>query len=61
LKTMVVFGLILAVIGELSWFSMLSPFAGILIPLARWPGFIWLIVAGFQLSRRRATIPEANQ
>jgi hypothetical protein len=60
-KTMVVFGLILAVIGELSWFSMLSPFAGILIPLARWPGFIWLIVAGFQLSRRRATIPEANQ
>lgn len=51
-KTMVVFGLILAVIGELSWFSMVSPRAGILIPLARWPGFIWLIIAGFQLSKR---------
>lgn len=50
-KTMVAFGLILAVIGELSWFSMVSFRAGILIPLARWPGFIWLIVAGFQLSK----------
>jgi hypothetical protein len=50
-KTVVAFGLILAVIGELSWFSMMTPRAGILIPLARWPGFIWLIVAGFSLSK----------
>lgn len=50
-KTMVVFGLILAIIGELSWFSMVSSRAGILIPFARWPGFIWLIVAGFRLSK----------
>lgn len=57
-KTMVVFGLILAVIGELSWFSMVSSRAGMLIPLARWPGFIWLIVAGFQLSKRSTAWEE---
>lgn len=54
-KTMAAFGLILAVIGELSWFSMMSPRAGILIPLARWPGFIWLIVVGFSLSKGSRT------
>ncbi len=54
-KTMVVFGLILAVIGELSWFSMITSRAGILIPLARWPGFIWLIAAGFSLSKDSRT------
>jgi hypothetical protein len=57
-RTMVVSGLILAVIGELSWFSMVSPRAGILIPLARWPGFIWLIAAGFSLSKG-SLAPEA--
>jgi len=50
-KSMVVFGLVLAVIGELSWFSMITPRAGILVPLARWPGFIWLIIAGFRLAK----------
>ena len=54
-KSMVAFGLILAVIGELSWFSMMTPRAGILIPLARWPGFIWLIGAGFNLSKGSRT------
>lgn len=48
-KWLVVFGLVLALIGELSWLSIVIPKAGILIPLARWPGFIWLIAAGFKL------------
>ncbi len=50
-RWMVALGLVIAVIGELSWLSMMFPLAGILIPLARWPGFIWLIAAGFQLSK----------
>ncbi len=60
-RWMVALGLAIAVIGELSWLSMMFPPAGILIPLARWPGFIWLIVAGFQLSSNNAAKREVRQ
>lgn len=50
-KWIVGLGLVLAVIGELSWLSLIVPRAGILIPLARWPGFVWLIAAGFRLPK----------
>jgi hypothetical protein len=50
-KWLIVFGLALALVGELSWISMLVPQAGVLIPLARWPGFVWLIAAGFRLRK----------
>ena len=52
-KWLVGFGLLLALIGELSWLSLVIPRAGILIPLARWPGFVWLIAAGFKLPKTR--------
>jgi hypothetical protein len=45
------FGLILAVIGELSWLSMVVPAALFLIPLTRFPAFVWLIAAGFLLPK----------
>lgn len=52
-------GLLLALIGELSWLSIVMPRAGVIIPLARWPGFVWLIAAGFampkQIARRLST------
>ncbi len=48
-----VLGLVLAVIGELSWFSLIVPGAGVLIPLTRFPGFVWLIAAGFALPATR--------
>ena len=48
-KWMIVAGIALAVIGELSWFSMIAPGLLPLIPLTRFPGFIWLIIAGFML------------
>jgi hypothetical protein len=37
------------VIGELSWLDILFPKALLLIPLIRFPGFVWLIAAGFAL------------
>jgi hypothetical protein len=52
-RWLIVFGLALAVVGELSWISMVIPRAGFLIPLARWPGFVWLIAAGFKLRKTR--------
>jgi hypothetical protein len=53
-KWIVGLGLLLALIGELSWLSMVVPRAGILIPLARWPGFVWLIAAGFKMPKQIA-------
>jgi len=48
-RWLIVFGLVLAVIGELSWFNLILPQALLLIPLTRFPGFIWLIATGFLL------------
>lgn len=50
-KWLVGFGLVLAVCGELSWFNLITPKALFLIPLTRFPGFIWLIATGFMLPR----------
>jgi hypothetical protein len=43
-------GLVVAALGELSFLSMLVPIFGMLIPLTRFPGYLWLIIAGFILS-----------
>jgi len=56
---MVVAGFIIAGIGIVSWFNLLSPTVPLLpltIPLTRFPAFAWLILAGFMLpaASRRA-------
>jgi len=51
-KWLDIFGLTLGVIGELSFFSLVIPSAVFLIPLTRFPSFVWLIFAGFKLPRR---------
>ncbi|MGH8094297.1 MAG: hypothetical protein ACREIF_12630 [Chthoniobacterales bacterium] len=60
-KWLIVFGLVIAVIGELSWFDLITPKALPLIPLTRFPGFIWLIAAGFLLSRGRNSLTKENK
>ena len=52
-RWMVVFGIVLGVIGETSCLALLSPALTALIPLTRFPGFVWLIIAGFMLARRK--------
>jgi hypothetical protein len=44
-----IFGLVLAVCGELSWLNIEFPQALFLIPLTRFPGFLWMIALGFAL------------
>jgi hypothetical protein len=44
---------VLALAGELSWFNMIMPKSLFLIPLTRFPGFVWLIAAGFALPNSR--------
>jgi hypothetical protein len=50
-RWLVWFGILLAVFGETSWLSLYFPKLLFLIPLTRFPGFIWLIIAGFKLPR----------
>jgi hypothetical protein len=52
-RWLAVFGVTLGVIGELSSLSLIVPGALFLIPLTRFPGFVWLIAAGFKLPRSR--------
>jgi hypothetical protein len=48
-KWLVLSGLLIAAIGVLSWTEILVPNALPLIPLTRFPGFLWLVAAGFLL------------
>lgn len=50
-----VFGIVLAVCGEVSWFTLLTHSTLPLIPLVRFPGFIWLMLCGFSLPRTKAS------
>lgn len=51
-------GLVLAAIGEISFFSMLWSGFDILIPITRFGGLLWLIAIGFLLPRTRHEVPR---
>ena len=54
-RWLVAFGLIVAVLAELSWVSLVLPAAGPLLPLSRFPSLVWLVIAGFMLPSSRGT------
>ncbi|MBV9302498.1 MAG: hypothetical protein JOY62_16975 [Acidobacteriaceae bacterium] len=60
-KWIAIFGLVLAIAGELSWFNLVFPQALFLIPLVRFPGFIWLIASGFALPKTRARLTQPDR
>jgi hypothetical protein len=51
------YGIVLAVLAELSTLTLLSERAALLLPLARFPAFIWILSVGFTLASRRPGIP----
>jgi len=56
-----IFGLVLGAIGALSWLSFEFRPALALIPLTRFPGFIWMIAVGFALPSSLAKSASANR
>ena len=53
-------GVVVALVAEFSSLVLLFPRVGFLLPLARFPSFVWLIAAGATLpTSRRATAPES--
>jgi hypothetical protein len=47
------FGLVVAAVAELSSLTIALPPAAILLPIARFAGFVWLIAAGATLEKQR--------
>lgn len=48
-KWLVVLGMAIAICGELSWIYLMFPAALPLVPLARFPGFVWIIATGIAM------------
>jgi hypothetical protein len=48
-KWIVALGIAVAICGELSWLYMMVPGALPLVPLTRFPGFVWIIAVGLAL------------
>jgi hypothetical protein len=50
-KWVVILGLVLAAAGELSVLHLIFPKLLFLIPLTRFPGFVWIVAVGFAMPR----------
>ncbi len=53
-------GLVLAAMAELSCLSLVLPAASYLLPLVRFPAFVWLVAAGALLPDRRKGAREPS-
>jgi len=57
-RWLVFLGILLAITGELSWFSLIVYPANFLIPITRFVGFIWMLLAAIWLTRGRNTAQQ---
>jgi hypothetical protein len=53
-------GIALAAVGELSALQLMFPKLLFLIPLTRFPGFVWLILAGFKLRPTTSSVAQTS-
>ena len=60
-KWLVVLGFALGIVGELSALNLIIPQALFLIPLTRFPAFVWLIAAGFALPASPGVARQSNE
>jgi hypothetical protein len=49
-------GILVAITGELSWFSLIAYPANFFIPITRFTGFLWMLLAAVALTRDRKTM-----
>jgi hypothetical protein len=53
--------MLVAIAGELSWFSLIAYPANFFIPITRYLGFIWMLSVAIALTRnRKVAQPEHN-
>jgi hypothetical protein len=59
-RWLTVMGIVVAIAGELSWFSLLAFPANFFIPITRYVGFIWMLLAAVALTRNRNAAQAAQ-
>lgn len=52
-RPLAIAGLVIAALAEVATVSLIWPAASVLLPIARFPGLLWLVVAGLLLPSRR--------
>lgn len=60
-RPLAIAGLVIAGVAEAATVSLIWPAAAVLLPVARFPGLIWLVVAGLLLPARRPRRDPAPQ
>jgi hypothetical protein len=55
-----VLGILIAMTGELSWFSLVAFPANFFIPITRYAGFIWMLLAAVALTKDRRLAPPVS-
>jgi hypothetical protein len=58
-RWLVALGMLLAITGELSWFSLIAYPANFFIPITRFVGFIWMVCVAVALTRNRKVAQAA--
>ena len=58
---MVVLGILVAITGELAWFSLIAYPANFFIPITRYLGFIWMLSIAVGLTKDRRATTNAAQ
>lgn len=59
-RWLVVLGMLVAIAGELSWLSLVAYPANFFIPITRYLGFIWMLLAAIMLTRNRRPVSLAH-
>jgi hypothetical protein len=59
-RWMVALGMVVAIAGELSWFSLIAYPTNFFIPITRFVGFIWMISVAVGLTKNREPEQVAN-
>lgn len=59
-RWLVALGMLIALTGELSWFSLIAYPASFFIPITRFVGYIWMLLAAIALTRTRKTAQAAS-
>jgi hypothetical protein len=59
-RWLTVLGILLAIAGELSWFSLVAFPANFFIPITRYAGFVWMLLAAVALTKDRRVAHAAS-
>lgn len=59
-RWLTVLGIVLAITGELSWLSLIAYPANFFIPITRFVGFIWMLLAAVALTLGRKTVAPVS-